>query len=306
MASSWKAVAVRCTATGSGPPAEPGSGSRFPCRTESPLGTGSAATSSPRNTISGSGGAAIEIEESAGLLVGNQVARNRGALNGGLFINLLGAAEEDIAAPAFSSSTQSGASGAGAEPGALVRVFHKAGSAPGEIAGFLAETVADEGGRWAVAYPSAIAAGTMVAANQSTYEAGDLRVAFAGPRRRSPPAWAVVVVRTWTWSSTGTPRSGWVPRLPTGRPRRRRSSAARPKARARRAGALPLHRQRGTRAPPLPARRDRARLRVSPDLSPPRGRQARLRSLGGRLVRQSGPEPARWAFRVLKKDRNGP
>jgi CSLREA domain-containing protein len=133
------------------------------------------------NTISDSGGAAVEIAEvvESGAARRNEVARNNGALNGGPFIDLRNGANEEIPVPAFSSATQSGASGEGAAPGAVIRVFRKAGSSPGEIESFLAETIADEGGDWVVAYPSSIPGGTMIAASQTTSEEGTSEFAFS-------------------------------------------------------------------------------------------------------------------------------
>jgi CSLREA domain-containing protein len=140
------------------------------------------------NTISESGGAAVQIAEVVefGATRANQVARNNGALNGGPFIELLNGAQEEILPPAFSSSTQSGASGGSAAPGAVIRVFRKAGSSPGEIESFLAETVADESGDWAVAYPGPLPGGTMVAASQTTDEEGTSEFAFATTAAESP------------------------------------------------------------------------------------------------------------------------
>jgi CSLREA domain-containing protein len=126
-------------------------------------------TAAEENTISENGGAAIEINHltAFGLNTRNEVARNHGKLNGGPFIDLLGGANGGILPPVFVSSTQSGASGSGALPGATIRVFGKAGASPGELEGFLAETTADEAGSWDVTYPSSIASGTIVAATQT-------------------------------------------------------------------------------------------------------------------------------------------
>lgn len=138
-------------------------------------------TSAEENTISKSGGAAIEIVQSVefGATRRNQVARNNGALNGGLFIDLLDGANEGIVPPIVLSSTQSGVSGEGAAPGATIRVFRKASGSPGEIEAFLAETVATGGGDWAVTYPSSIPGGTMIAASQTAPEEGTSEFAFS-------------------------------------------------------------------------------------------------------------------------------
>jgi CSLREA domain-containing protein len=125
------------------------------------------------NVITGSGGAAIEIanpEETA-----NEVARNRGFANSGLFIDLV-AADPDaekppnygIAPPVFSGATQTSASGGSAIPGANVRVFSKQTAAAGELQGFLGEATADASGNWEVAYGGAIPVGTIVAATQTS------------------------------------------------------------------------------------------------------------------------------------------
>ena len=126
-------------------------------------------TAAAENTISESGGAAIEIVLSAlfRLNTRNEVARNHGKLNDGPFIDLLGGANGGILPPVFVSSTQSGASGSGALAGATIRVFRKASSSPGELGGFLAEATADEAGNWDVTYPAPIASGTIVAATQT-------------------------------------------------------------------------------------------------------------------------------------------
>lgn len=126
-------------------------------------------TAAEENTISENGGAAIEINHvtAFGLNTRNEVARNHGKLNGGPFIALLGGANGGIAPPVFVSSTQSGASGSGALPGATVRIFRKAGSSPGELESFLAETTADGAGNWDVTYLAPVASGTNVAATQT-------------------------------------------------------------------------------------------------------------------------------------------
>jgi len=131
-------------------------------------------TAAEENTISESGGAAIEINHvtAFGLNTRNEVARNHGQLNGGPFIDLLGGANGEIAPPVFTSSTKSGASGSGALPGATIRVFRKASSAPGEVESFLAEATADGAGNWVVAYPAPLPPGTIVAATQTRLIAG--------------------------------------------------------------------------------------------------------------------------------------
>lgn len=147
-------------------------------------------TGSDENTIDGSAGAAIEIsnEESTD----NEVARNHGTGNGGLFIDLVAKSpatevgpNRGIKPPAFSTSTQTGASG-GAVKGATVRVFRKQGSAAGELESFLGKAVADENGSWTVTYAGEVPAGTVVAATQTKDGAtSELTVATGGSEASS-------------------------------------------------------------------------------------------------------------------------
>ncbi|HEU5105936.1 MAG TPA: right-handed parallel beta-helix repeat-containing protein [Solirubrobacterales bacterium] len=129
---------------------------------------------SEENEISDSGGPAIEIvnfEETA-----NEVARNSGKLNGGLFIDLKATnpgtepngPNGGIKPPPIGTLTESSASGSGAEEGAVIRVFRKGSAEAGELESFLAETTADAGGDWKVDYPAAIPGGTIIAATQTS------------------------------------------------------------------------------------------------------------------------------------------
>jgi hypothetical protein len=137
-------------------------------------------TADKENEISESGGAAIEIlQHEFGSASRNLVGRNNGAMNGGRFIALVGGANAAILSPAFSTSARDGAQGQGAEPGATVRVFRKAGASSGEIESFLAESVADENGDWAVVYPDPVPGGTIVAASQTDAEKGTSEFAFS-------------------------------------------------------------------------------------------------------------------------------
>lgn len=125
-------------------------------------------TAARENDIRESGGDAIEIdntgEEEASQ---NEIARNRGVENAGLFIDLIGATTNDgIQPPAFASSLQSSATGTGAQPGAKIRVFRKASAEAGELQSFLAETVADGSGNWKLTYAT-VPVGTIVAATQT-------------------------------------------------------------------------------------------------------------------------------------------
>jgi CSLREA domain-containing protein len=138
------------------------------------------------NTIDGSEGAAIEIENPRLSL--NEVARNRGAGNGGLFIDLVasppdpgdpepGAPNGGILPPAIAVIADASVAGF-AEPGATVRVFGKAAPAPGEIASFLGQATADEDGNWSLPFPAPLPVGAAIAATQ-TKEAGTSELEIA-------------------------------------------------------------------------------------------------------------------------------
>lgn len=156
-------------------------GSLLPFGVSSNLIGGDAATE--ENVIEGSGGAAIEIANLEATT--NEVARNRGIANGGLFIDLVAASPESkdpnngIEPPAFSTSTQAGAAGGGAEAGARVRVFRKQSAEAGELESFLGEAIVDSEGSWKVTYGSAIPAGTIVAATQTSSAGGTSELAVA-------------------------------------------------------------------------------------------------------------------------------
>lgn len=141
------------------------------------------------NQINNNGGPAISILEPEEAT--NEVARNRGSGNGGLFIKLSALKPglepkgpgKGIQPPTFLGVTQTGADGFGADPGARVRVFRKASPAAGEIDSFLGEAVADKEGEWHVDYGAAIPKGTIVAATQTSLEASTSELAMA----RTPP-----------------------------------------------------------------------------------------------------------------------
>lgn len=145
------------------------------------------------NVIDGSFGAAIEISNEEE--TNNEVARNHGTGNGGLFIDLVATSpatevgpNRGIKPPAFSTMTQTGASG-GAEKGATVRVFRKQTSAAGELESFLGEAVADSEGGWAVTYDGEVLGGTIVAATQTKDGAtSELTVAPGGSESSSEGA----------------------------------------------------------------------------------------------------------------------
>jgi CSLREA domain-containing protein len=136
------------------------------------------------NLVTGSGGAAIEISNLKN--TNNEVARNWGFANDGLFIDLVAASpstepqgpNKGIKPPLFAFATRSGAGGFDAEPGARIRVFRKASADAGEVESFLAEAFADEEGAWEVFY-GAIPAGAVVAATQTAAGSGTSELAVA-------------------------------------------------------------------------------------------------------------------------------
>ncbi len=88
---------------------------------------------------------------------GNQVMRNTGSANGGLFIDLgddgpgaTTGANNDIQPPQLTSVTASAVSGTGAV-GATVRLFSKSVAANGEIQAFFGEATVAGDGTWSVA-----------------------------------------------------------------------------------------------------------------------------------------------------------
>lgn len=142
-------------------------------------------TAAGENTISNSTGAAIVVagEES----IQNEVRRNNGTGNGGLFIDLgdngpgnssATGPNGGIQAPAIAGATVSGVSGT-AEPGAKVRVFRKQTASSGELRELLVEAAADGSGNWSATYGSSIPAGTNVAASQTTAAKGTSELAAA-------------------------------------------------------------------------------------------------------------------------------
>jgi CSLREA domain-containing protein len=135
---------------------------------------------SEENTFLANGGPAIEIVDpvDASEDSENEVARNKGLFNGSPFIDLVGEANGGIQPPAFATTTQSTASGTGAVAGAKIRVFANATKSPGQIGGFLAETVADGKGSWKVTYPT-IATGTAVGATQTNPAGGTSELSYA-------------------------------------------------------------------------------------------------------------------------------
>lgn len=130
-------------------------------------------TPASENTISESGTDAIEIDNTGEEEPSqNEIARNHGEKNGGLFIDLIGATTNGgIQPPTFATAIQSSAGGT-AEPGALVRVFRKKAVEAGELESFLGEAVADGSGNWKVTYSSQIPIGTLLMASQTNTEGG--------------------------------------------------------------------------------------------------------------------------------------
>lgn len=134
------------------------------------------------NVIDGSGGDAIEIVNFK--TSRNEVRRNRGSANGGLFIDLVAVSPgteglpNAVEPPTILFPIQASVSGSGAKPGADVRVFRKQSGEVGEVESFLGEATADAEGSWSVLYGAAIPVGTIVAATQ-TSEGGTSELATA-------------------------------------------------------------------------------------------------------------------------------
>lgn len=151
-------------------------------------------TAASENTIDGSAGAAIEIEDVEESW--NEVGRNRGAGNAGPFIDLLpaessaGDPNDGIQPPPIAAISETGAGGF-AEPGAIVRVFRKDSPAPGELESFLGEATADAEGNWSLAFPTSLPAGTNIAATQTvgggTSELSITAVPLTGGTPPPPP-----------------------------------------------------------------------------------------------------------------------
>ena len=135
------------------------------------------------NEISGSAGAAVQVTNVEGTMT--TVARNRGSANGGTFIDLLATSpgtepsgpNGGIAPPSILSATSTALSGGG-EPGATVRVYRKRSPAAGEIEGFLGAATVDAGGNWTLSYSAPLAAGTAIAASQTSESGGSSELAL--------------------------------------------------------------------------------------------------------------------------------
>jgi hypothetical protein len=131
------------------------------------------------NTISGSGDDAIRIIDFENTFT--EVARNLGAGNDGRFIRLLAAGAESVGPnggiepPVVATAGKTAASGS-SESLALVRVFRKASTEPGELGAFLGEATADASGNWTVTY-AALPGKTLVTATQTNTEGGTSELA---------------------------------------------------------------------------------------------------------------------------------
>lgn len=138
-------------------------------------------TAAAENTIDGSGGAAIEIANTE--ISVNDVARNHGAGNAGLFIDLVTIGDDEegpnkgILPPTLDTATQTGISGF-AKANAVVRVFRKQTSSAGELESFLGQAVADGNGDWSLSFPAALPVGTFVAATQTNSFGGTSELAI--------------------------------------------------------------------------------------------------------------------------------
>jgi CSLREA domain-containing protein len=133
------------------------------------------------NNIRESGGDAIEINNSGGEGASqNEVARNKGEENAGLFIDLIGSLTNGgILPPQIDGAKLDGANGSGAEAGANVRVFRKETAEAGEVESFLGEAIADSSGDWSVNYAAALPGETQIAATQTSLEGATSELAFA-------------------------------------------------------------------------------------------------------------------------------
>jgi CSLREA domain-containing protein len=141
--------------------------------------------SDEENKVNLGGGPAIEIVDVEA--TANEVARNRGIANVGLFIDLVAASPGTepkgpnfgIQPPVFTAVTATSAAGEGAEPGATVRLFRKLLGSPGEIESFLGEATADGEGNWNVSWLIPIPGETDVAATQTSEAGATSELAFA-------------------------------------------------------------------------------------------------------------------------------
>jgi CSLREA domain-containing protein len=128
------------------------------------------------NAISGSAGPAIElntVEKAFGEPTSNTVLRNSGSGNTGPFIDLVpvDAGTEvgpngGIQPPVISTPSKTEVAGT-AEPESRIRVFRKESTAVGELSVYLGTAVSDGEGAWVLTYSTPVAAGTVIAADQT-------------------------------------------------------------------------------------------------------------------------------------------
>lgn len=150
-------------------------------------------TAAEENVISGSGSNAIEIVD--GIDTDNQILRNTGSDNAGLFIdlgrdglgNLSSGPNDGIQAPIVSAATPTMVTGTGALANATIRVFEGAPSDSGEVKGFLGLAKADGAGKWLLTYESQLPLGTKIGVDQTGFE-GTSELAQATTANPPPPA----------------------------------------------------------------------------------------------------------------------
>jgi CSLREA domain-containing protein len=144
-------------------------------------------TTASENAIFDSGANAIIIRGDAESR--NEVRRNHGSGNGGEggFIVLRGDDPNGAEHPDILVAGKTEASGNEALPGAKVRVFRKASSDEGELAGFLGEGIADGSGNWKVTY-AAVPAETLITATQTNTEGGTSGLSETVKTPGDPPA----------------------------------------------------------------------------------------------------------------------
>jgi len=135
-------------------------------------------TAAAENVISNAAGSPIRVDFNGN--DGNQLLRNRGIGNAGIFIDLTDggtgvgqgvvatAANTAIAEPAITPApTTTSVSGTGAVAGATIRVYTTFTAATGEIRSFVGSAVDADGGAWTVNYPTALTTGECVTVNQT-------------------------------------------------------------------------------------------------------------------------------------------
>lgn len=159
------------------------------------------------NVITGSTGAAFEINTSSGST--NNIFRNHGSGNGGPFIKLVkkSAGESKgpnngIQPPEIESASTTEASGT-AEPEAFVRVYANATASEGELGTFLGRVEVDGSGEWSLTYTAPVGTATIAAAQNGSSpttedDQGSSALAF------EPIAFSLKVAKGGTGSGTVT------------------------------------------------------------------------------------------------------